>query len=79
MFRDSFICILLIIFFIVCPVKDGLSTDVRTESFDDEAFETGRKNQFIVHDIYESCTHVLICWILDWFFHSVVIVLDWGV
>lgn len=59
-FRDSFICILLIIFFIVYPVKDGLSTDVRTESFDDEAFETGRKNQFIVHDIYESCTHVLI-------------------
>ena len=48
-------------FFIVYPIKDVLSTDVRSESFDDEAFETGNKNQFLVHNIYKSCTDVLVC------------------
>ena len=49
------------IFFIVYPVKDGLSNDVRSESFDDEAFETGNKLQFHDHAIYKSFSHVLIC------------------
>ena len=47
--------------FTVYPVKDGLSTDVKSESFDDEAFETGNKNQFLAHDIYKLCTCVLTC------------------
>ena len=63
MFRDGFIFILLILLhiFIVYPVKDGLSNDVRSESFDDEAFETGNKLQFDDHAIYKSFSHVLIC------------------
>ena len=36
------------------PVKDGLSNDVRSESFDDEAFETGNKDQFDDHAFYNQ-------------------------
>ena len=47
------------------PIKDGLSTDVRSQSFDDEAFETGNKNQLLVHNVYKSYTHVLVWRIFD--------------
>lgn len=74
-----YLCSFYRIFFIVYPIKDGLSTDVKSESFDDEAFETGNKNEFLVHDIYKSCAHVLMYWIFYRFFQSVFAVLYTGV
>lgn len=61
------------------PVKDSLSNDVRSESFDDEAFETGNKDQFDDHAIFKSASHALICGIFDRFIHCAIAVLDTGV
>ena len=64
-------------FFVVYPVKDGLSTDVRSESFDDEAFETGNKNQFLMLTTFTNYTYTY--WFAKYFIQSVIAVLDTGV
>lgn len=59
------------------PIKDA--NDARSESFDDEAFETGNRDQFDYHSFFKSASHVLICGIFDRFFHCAISVLDTGV
>lgn len=41
-------------------IKDGLPADVRTDSFDDEAFETGNKNKYR-HAIYNVLQIMHLC------------------
>ena len=48
-----------LLYLAVCPVKDGLSTDFRSDSFDDEAFETGRKNVVVLKGFHKSRIYCL--------------------
>ena len=63
------------------PVKNGLSTEVKCESFDDEAFETGNRNQFSlliylqimhVNTFFDSFSVLLPCCIQVFFFQNLI-------